>query len=202
MPVTDAYDALAGARHSDPFSVLGPHVEDGRLVIRTFQPTAERVDVLHAGGPTELRRAHDTGVFEAPFSGSDIFDYRLRVTYPGGHSVDIDDPYRYGRVITEYDVYLFSQGKHTRIYDKLGAHLMQIGNAHGASCCSKRIRTVSVSSGRRSRHPSWRDATTNGKMRGGSSIAPAATRGSRSPSRSTKCTSARGHACRKIGIAG
>ena len=131
MPVTDAYDALAGARHSDPFSVLGPHVEDGRLVIRTFQPTAERVDVLHAGGPTELRRAHDTGVFEAPFSGSDIFDYRLRVTYPGGHSVDIDDPYRYGRVITEYDVYLFSQGKHTRIYDKLGAHLMQIGNAHG-----------------------------------------------------------------------
>ena len=52
-------------------------------------------------------------------------------TYPGGHAAEIDDPYRYGRVITEYDVYLFAQGKHTRIYDKLGAHLMRIGEADG-----------------------------------------------------------------------
>ena len=34
-------------------------------------------------------------------------------------------------MITEYDVYLFSQGKHTRIYDRLGAHLMRIGGADG-----------------------------------------------------------------------
>ena len=74
-----------------------------------------------------MTRVHDSGVFEARFAGQrEIVDYRLRVTYPGRpRASTIDDPYRYGRVITEYDVYLFSQGKHTRIYDKLGAHLMR-----------------------------------------------------------------------------
>src|SRR5262245_13340948 len=76
---------------------------------------------------------HPSGVFEAFFGATpEIFDYRLRIGYPDGHSVEIDDPYRYGRVITEYDSYLFSQGKHTRIYDRLGAHLMRIGEADGA----------------------------------------------------------------------
>jgi len=126
-------DALAGARHSDPFAVLGPHVDGDTLVIRTIQPSAERVDVVRPGeGVTGMSRAHAGGVFEATFPKTPAaFDYRLRITYPGGHTIQIDDPYRYGTVITDYDVYLFSQGKHTRIYDKLGAHLMRIGDADG-----------------------------------------------------------------------
>jgi 1,4-alpha-glucan branching enzyme len=129
---TDAFDALAGARHSDPFSILGPHVEPGGLVVRAFQPSAERIEVLHPGGSTLMTRVHDSGVFEARLPGQrEIVDYRLRVTYSDGHALAIDDPYRYGPVISEYDVYLFSQGKHTRIYDKLGAHLMRHGNAEG-----------------------------------------------------------------------
>jgi 1,4-alpha-glucan branching enzyme len=126
-----AFDALAGARHPDPFSVLGPHTDAGPLVIRTYQPAAERVDVIRDGRPSEMSR-HPSGVFEAQFPGTDAaFDYRLRIAYRGGHVAEIDDPYRYGRVISEYDLYLFSQGKHTRIYDKLGAHLMRIGEADG-----------------------------------------------------------------------
>src|SRR6516165_2498952 len=136
MPVIahDSLEALAGARHADPFAVLGPHVDGDTVVIRTIQPFAERVEVVQPGaGVTPMSRVHKGGVFEAVFPNtSTVFDYRLRVTYPGGQSVMIDDPYRYGRVITEYDVYLFSQGKHTRIYDKLGAHLMRIGEADGA----------------------------------------------------------------------
>jgi 1,4-alpha-glucan branching enzyme len=131
VAANETFEALAGARHSDPFSVLGPHREADGVVIRTYQPSAERVDVLHGGGPTAMER-HASGVFEGAFRGAhDIFDYRLRVIYPGGHAVEIDDAYRYGRVITEYDIYLFSQGKHTRIYDKLGAHPMRIGDADG-----------------------------------------------------------------------
>jgi 1,4-alpha-glucan branching enzyme len=129
----DAFDALAGARHSDPFAVLGPHREDRGIAIRTYHPSAERVDVARVGdGSTEMSRVHEGGIFEAVFpNASEIFDYRLRITYPGGHVLEIDDPYRYGRVITEYDAYLFSQGKHTRIYDKLGAHLTRVGDAEG-----------------------------------------------------------------------
>jgi 1,4-alpha-glucan branching enzyme len=128
----DAFDALAGARHSDPFSILGPHLDGSALAIRAFQPSAARMEVLHAGGATEMTRAHESGVFEARLPGQrETVDYRLRVTYEDGTVATLDDPYRYGPVITEYDVYLFSQGKHTRIYDKLGAHLMRIGDAGG-----------------------------------------------------------------------
>jgi 1,4-alpha-glucan branching enzyme len=128
---TDAFDALAGARHADPFAVLGPHVEGGHLVIRAFNPSAEAIDVVQDGSTTPLTRVHPGGGFEATFQVAQPFEYRLRATYPGGRRVETDDPYRFGRIITEYDVYLFAQGKHTRIYDKLGAHLMRVGGVAG-----------------------------------------------------------------------
>ena len=38
----------------------------------------------HARGVTAMER-HPAGVFEASFPGAEMFDYRLRITYPGGH---------------------------------------------------------------------------------------------------------------------
>ena len=140
VPVSTAFDALAAARHSDPFSVLGPHLVGKALVIRALLPGAERVEVVAVNAApgtladqvTPMERLHADGGFEARFPGVlEVFDYRLRAFYPGGHVADIDDPYRYGQVITQYDLFLFAQGKHTRIYDKLGAHLLRIGEADG-----------------------------------------------------------------------
>ena len=79
-----------------------------------------------------MTRRHPSGIFEAILPGKkEIPDYRLQVTYPGGVTAEVDDPYRYGRVLTDFDLYLFGEGKHTRIYDKLGAHPMTIGEAAG-----------------------------------------------------------------------
>jgi 1,4-alpha-glucan branching enzyme len=91
----NAFDALAGARHPDPFSVLGPHVDEGTLVIRTLQPTAERVDVVRMGGAaTPMSRAHQGGVFEAVFDRtSEVFDYRLRALRIPTGTRSIDDPF-------------------------------------------------------------------------------------------------------------
>jgi 1,4-alpha-glucan branching enzyme len=128
-----ALDALAGARYADPFSVLGPHRTDrGGVVIRTIRPSAARIAVIGHGPDVEMTRAHPGGIFEAVFpEDSQIFDYRLRITYPDGHIAELDDPYRYGRIISDYDLYLFGEGKHTRIYDKLGAHVLRVGNSDG-----------------------------------------------------------------------
>ncbi len=132
MRDSEAYGALAEARHADPFSVLGPHLVDGALVIRAFHPSATAIDAVQAGRATPMARVHDSGVFEARFPDTGaVVDYRLRLRFPDGHVAELDDPYRYGRVITEYDLYLFAQGKHTRIYEKLGAHLMRVGEADG-----------------------------------------------------------------------
>jgi 1,4-alpha-glucan branching enzyme len=127
------FDALVEARHRDPFSVLGPHVTDKGLVVRAFVPAADGVTLVREdAAPVAMERLHPAGVFEAHVTGMAwVPDYRLRVAHPGGHVEDLDDPYRYGRVLGDYDLYLFGEGNHTRIYDKLGAHPMTIGSAEG-----------------------------------------------------------------------
>ena len=129
---TGAFDSLAGAKHADPFSILGPHVEQGRLTIRAMQPTAEAVAVVRDGhDAVPMTKRHPAGIYEAVLDEEAYVPYRLRVTYPGGYPADIEDPYRFGRVLTDLDLYLFGEGSHTRIYDKLGAHLLEWGGVHG-----------------------------------------------------------------------
>src|SRR3954452_3695755 len=132
-PVVDAnLDALAAARHADPFSVLGPHQAADGAIVRTFQPSAERVALVRGGTDVEMTRIHAAGIFEARFAGDRPGDYRLRITYPGGYTIEVEDAYRFGRVISDYDLYLFGEGKHTRIYDKLGAHVLRLDGVDGA----------------------------------------------------------------------
>jgi 1,4-alpha-glucan branching enzyme len=126
-------DAIASAQHSDPFSVLGPHVENGRVTIRACFPTAESVSVVHNGATAvPMTRTHPAGIYEAALGDvTAVPDYRLHVRYPGHRVEEVDDPYRYGRIITDFDLYLFGEGNHTRIASKLGAHPMTIGTANG-----------------------------------------------------------------------
>ena len=62
-------------------------------------------------------------------------------------------------MLSDYDIYLFGEGKHTRIYDKLGAHLMTLGGTAGAhfAVWAPNARRVSVVSDSNSwdgrRHP-------------------------------------------------
>ena len=120
---------------NDPFAVLGPHKDDeGGIVIRAVQPAARSIDVcLVAAGAVVPMRRRDSGLFEAtlPAAGPDVPDYRLRVTFGSGQRVDVDDPYRYGRVLTDYDLHLFGEGTHLRLYSKLGAHRVRIGQTEG-----------------------------------------------------------------------
>ncbi len=128
-----SFDLLAEARHPDPFGVLGPHRQGDRVAIRACLPAAESVHVILSGSdPVEMARRHPAGVFEATvLDAADAPDYRLRVMWADGISTEIDDPYRYGQVLSDYDMYLFGEGNHTRIYDKLGAHPMTIDGADG-----------------------------------------------------------------------
>ena len=70
-----------------------------------------------------MTRLHHEGVFEAllPDATREALDYRLRVTWPDGSEVEIDDPYRYGPVLTDFDQHLFAEGTHVRAFERLGA---------------------------------------------------------------------------------
>jgi 1,4-alpha-glucan branching enzyme len=135
LPV-DAIDtalaALARGSHRDPFAVLGPHAEHGDTVVRAFHPAARSVE-LRIVATDELRpmaRRGSAGGFEIRVPGS-FPDYRLRITFPGDHVVEIDDPYRYGRVLTDFDIHLLGEGTHLHAYKKLGAHRIAVGTTAG-----------------------------------------------------------------------
>src|SRR5437870_4045109 len=108
----------------NPFALLGPHAEHDRYVVRTVQPGAARVDVRTADGQlVPMPHLHD-GVYDARIAAtprsSSPPDYRLVITDPGDHFVDVDDPYRYGRVLTDFDLHLLGEGTHHHVYKKLG----------------------------------------------------------------------------------
>ena len=119
-----AVAAIAGGYHSTPFDILGihPHTVDGKpaIVIRTFQPQALTVSVLRGDQAYPMRQVHQDGFFEAIFDQSEFFPYRLSITLPaldGGRrqTYEIDDPYRYPPVLTDFDLHLFGfRGRNRR----------------------------------------------------------------------------------------
>ena len=127
----EAYAILEG-RHSDPFQYLGPHSENGRTVVRAFLPDAQKVDAIAPHGEAAaLTRIHDAGLF-AGFLPNGSSAYQLRARF-GETVVDLDDPYRFPPVLTDYDLYLLGEGTHQRLYEKLGAHPMELEGVPGVA---------------------------------------------------------------------
>jgi len=160
--VTDpgAVEDIVHSRCSDPFGVLGAHHAglgpSGGVVVRTFQPGAEAVMLvlLDADGEPEadqpMEQVHPDGFFQHFEPDRDqFFDYRLRLEYPDGVTRTIRDPYCFLPVLGTLDRYLFNQGNHLRIYEKLGAHLMEIGGERGVffAVWAPNARRVSVVGG-------------------------------------------------------
>jgi len=126
--------AVANGQHPDPFAVLGPHLTGaGSVVIRAVRPEASRVDIrLVASGTVEpMRRLSVDGLFEVTVPGTVIPDYRLVITGWHGQPYEVDDPYRYGRVLTDFDLHLLGEGTHHRAFEKLGAHRITVGTTTG-----------------------------------------------------------------------
>jgi 1,4-alpha-glucan branching enzyme len=152
-------EVIVRGLHPDPFSVLGPHNNPEGLAIRAFWPRAQFIEVVErpaeqpplsgAGRPPkpstkadagrrespvrQMRQVHAEGLFEAVIRGAtrERFDYRLRIQPSAGAAFEVDDPYRYGPVLTDFDVHLLAEGTHIRAFDKLGARVITHGIRQG-----------------------------------------------------------------------
>jgi 1,4-alpha-glucan branching enzyme len=127
-------DDLISGTSGDPFAILGLHQEGEKLVLRCFLPWAHAVTVIDRGSGeaiAELPRLNDTGLFGGPIkSRRQRFAYRLRVK-TAQTTVEIEDPYRFGPVLGDVDIYLLAEGNHTRSFDKLGAHPLTMDGVDG-----------------------------------------------------------------------
>lgn len=127
----EAYEIIEG-RHSDPFHYLGPHKENDRTIVRAFLPDAARVDAIDDhGATTPLERVHDAGLFVGALANGST-KYQLRAKF-GDSVIDLEDPYRFPPLLTDFDLYLLGEGTDQRIYDKLGAHPMVLDGIAGVA---------------------------------------------------------------------
>ncbi|MCB1503752.1 MAG: 1,4-alpha-glucan branching protein GlgB [Hyphomicrobiaceae bacterium] len=136
---TAAAAAIAAGNHADPFAFLGPHPDPqgGGTLVRCFMPGVAGAEVVGADGRSlaAMERILEAGLFEARLpSGELAAPYRLRVRdHSGTH--EIEDPYRFGPILGELDMYLLAEGSHERNFEKLGAHVLVhegVGGVHFA----------------------------------------------------------------------
>ncbi|MBU2858227.1 1,4-alpha-glucan branching protein GlgB [Acidithiobacillus ferrooxidans] len=121
-PSGDGEDGLAirEARHHDPFAWLGQHTVDGRSVQRAFVPGAFGVEIQTPAGWVVMEQSHPAGIFT--HQGEVIpVPYRLRWEDRHGFH-ERHDPYVFGPVLGDVEVYLFGEGRLYEAYRHLGAH--------------------------------------------------------------------------------
>jgi 1,4-alpha-glucan branching enzyme len=134
-------EALRRGHHNDPFSVLGPHRDAaGNTWVRAFLPGAAAVQVVAGAKTWPLTAVHADGVFEGmlaagkpPAKAQALQHYQLRVRWADGVESLIEDPYRFGAVLGDMDVWLLGEGSHLRPYEILGATPRQMDGVAGTS---------------------------------------------------------------------
>lgn len=125
---------VAAADHPDPFGFLGPHREARGLVVRVFAPGAERAELLLAEGPAAMTATGVAGGFVValPEDTPEPLRYRVRL-FRGEDAWEVDDPYAFPPTLGELDRHLMAEGRHRRIFDKLGAHLTAVDGVDGTA---------------------------------------------------------------------
>ena len=131
--------AFLEARHADPFHTLGMRRSGEFLAVRAFRPDLAAVKVVDLGNRSrvfEAEKIHSEGFFEAVLpKGTSEFAYTLLLTSHKGDEWEERDPYSFGRILGDTDVYLHAEGNHWDLYNKFGAHLTEIDGARGTVFC-------------------------------------------------------------------
>jgi 1,4-alpha-glucan branching enzyme len=128
---SEAYAIIEG-RHSDPFRYLGRHKEGDKTVVRAFLPEASKVEAVgERGDVATLSRLHEAGLFAGNLPDG-LGRYQLRAQF-GDDVVELEDPYRFPPVLSDFDLYLLGEGTNQRLYDRLGAHPLVLDGVDGVA---------------------------------------------------------------------
>ena len=123
-------EAIVSGSHGDPFSVLGPHETEDGWEVRAFLPQAMDAAVLLDGEEHPMRKARSEGLFVAPLA-KDPGRYQLRLGLWNGSQAELEDPYRFPPLVSEFDLHLHSEGTQYESYRTMGAHLVQCDGVAG-----------------------------------------------------------------------
>ena len=135
--VSEQVNRIVGNQHHDPFEILGSHCieQNGKKVwaVRAYLPNASAAWVVLPEQRQEypMQAVHDPHFFECTIAVEELANYQLRIK-EGEHERVTYDPYAFRSPnLTDFDLHLFSEGNHHRIYEKMGAHPTEINGVKG-----------------------------------------------------------------------
>ncbi len=127
------YDELMEGKNNNPGKLLGLHDYYKGQVVTAYKPHAVSVKVMSSTGKNvkEMEPVGEKGFFGLYLPTKVYKKYVFETTYEDGTTVRLADPYAFDSQITDLDRYLFAEGNHYQIYEKLGAHPMKIDGVEG-----------------------------------------------------------------------
>lgn len=135
----DAARRLARGESMRPHDLLGahPHAE-GRTagaMVRALVPGAASIAVHVDGDAEPVAMTFDShGIASAFLAGRTVpMRYQLGITWPDGRVELRDDPYRFLPTLGEIDLHLINEGRHLRLWERLGAHPCTVDGVAGTS---------------------------------------------------------------------
>src|ERR1019366_5332570 len=113
----------------------GPHATGGgknkRIwEIRAFLPQARSVSVIDGDTALPMNKLHQDGFFVAE-TDTKPAAYRLRLETHEGQTLEQEDPYRFPKVMTEFDLHLHGEGTLHEAWHSYGAHLTTLEGIAG-----------------------------------------------------------------------
>lgn len=124
-------ERLATLAPIDPFAILGPHPHPNGRLVRAFVPGAHSVDVLSRADRkplAKLERGAVDGLFEGVTRGDE--PYLLRISWPTA-TQEVEDPYSFGLLLGDDDLYLFNEGRHFDLGRVFGAQVTTVDGVPG-----------------------------------------------------------------------
>ena len=127
------YDELIAGKNNNPKKLLGLHDYYKGQVVTAYKPHAVSVKVMSSTGKNvmEMEPVGEDGFFGLYLPKKVYKNYVFETTYEDGSTVTLADPYAFEPQISDMDIYLFAEGKHYEIYEKLGAHPMKLNGVEG-----------------------------------------------------------------------
>ena len=126
-------EGLVYSEEDHPHDFLGAHVTDEGVLIQTFIPTAEKIEVITGQPKTSIpmEKEDEAGFFALLLPGDRVPEYQFSITFDDGSVRKIRDPYGFEPQLTREETKEFNAGICYDIYEKLGAHPMTIDGTEG-----------------------------------------------------------------------
>jgi 1,4-alpha-glucan branching enzyme len=124
------FDSLVDGTHGDPFALLGPHMTSEGAIVRFLLPGALGVTIRSPAGEmiSEAKAVRPNLLFEGKLSH--LQPYVCEIIWPASVQTT-EDPYSFGLLLSDFDLYLMGEGRHRDLGTCLGAQSITVDQVPG-----------------------------------------------------------------------